>query len=233
MSLARELSTDPRRLGALIVSSLLVGVQLWVFSWAPLSGHALDAALGFLLMPIVLVLAGRLLFKDAVRPLQWTAVALAGFAVLISLGVNGGLSWLTFLICFGYPLYFVIRRREMLDGPVVFGFEMLFLLPAVAITFPFSDFTFDANLDLGLLVAIGLSGAVAMALYLRSAQLLSLPIFGLLGYAEPLLLIIVAWLLGEIPQVTDLGTYVLLFLALILVVLNAFFDPKWLRSLPR
>ncbi|WP_054821756.1 hypothetical protein [Arthrobacter sp. JCM 19049] len=42
----------------------MVGVQLWLFVWAPAHGKALDASLGFLLLPITLVLGGRLVFKS-------------------------------------------------------------------------------------------------------------------------------------------------------------------------
>src|SRR5690606_10581150 len=40
---------------ALLLASI-VGVQLWLFMWAPMHGHGLDAALGYLLLPICLVL---------------------------------------------------------------------------------------------------------------------------------------------------------------------------------
>lgn len=42
---------------------VLVGVQLWLFSWAPLHGHALDASLGFLLLPLAIVLGSRTLLR--------------------------------------------------------------------------------------------------------------------------------------------------------------------------
>jgi chloramphenicol-sensitive protein RarD len=217
-----ELLSRPGKFVALFVAGVFIGVQLWVFSWAPRSGHALDAAMGFLLMPIVLVLAGRYLFKDAVRPLQWVAVMLAGLAVASSVVLGGEVSWLSFVICIGYPAYFVLRRKSELNGPIMFGFELLVLSPAVLYMVLGPDFQLDVDAGLGLLVAAGLAGAVAMGLYLRSARLLQLPLFGLLGYVEPVLLFVVASILGEFPQVSDLATYLLLFLALSLIAIDSY-----------
>lgn len=42
----------------------LVSFQLWLFTWAPQHGYALDASLGFLLLPIALVLGGRFLLNE-------------------------------------------------------------------------------------------------------------------------------------------------------------------------
>ena len=38
---------------ALLTSSALVGVQLWLFMWAPLHGRALPVSLGYFLLPLV------------------------------------------------------------------------------------------------------------------------------------------------------------------------------------
>ena len=37
----------------------MLGVQLWLFLWAPLHGRALPVSLGYFLLPLVMVLAGR------------------------------------------------------------------------------------------------------------------------------------------------------------------------------
>ncbi len=225
------LAAHPKKIVVLVVTSLLVGVQLWLFGWAPRSGHALDSAMGFLLMPIVLVLSGRLIFKDSVRPLQWLAVVLASVATITSLVFGGALSWLTFVVCLGYPVYFIIRRASKLDGPAVFGAEVLLLAPLAAILVSSASFKFDSIPNTALLVALGIAGAIAMGLYLNSAQLLPLPLFGLLGYIEPLLLVLVAITLGQVPQIADLWTYLLLFFALVLVAFDGFVTAR--KSTPR
>lgn len=66
----------------LLASAALLGVQLWLFLWAPLHGRALPVSLGYFLLPLVMVLAGRLLFGEQLTRLQWLATVLAALGVL-------------------------------------------------------------------------------------------------------------------------------------------------------
>lgn len=53
-----------RTVGAVVVNAGILGVQLWLFGWGPQSGHGLDVALGYLLLPIVMMGTGVVLFRD-------------------------------------------------------------------------------------------------------------------------------------------------------------------------
>lgn len=193
---------------------VLVGVQLWLFSWAPLHGHALDASLGFLLLPLVIVLGSRILLRAEVSRVQWVAVGVAVVAVTVKLALTPEVSWVTVVICTGYPAYFVLRRRFGLDNPAAFGVEVAGIAPVALLLVswggPFPEET-AARLAL---LAVGVAGAAAMFAYLAAAQLLSLPVFGMLGYLEPVFLVAVALILGEQLQPGDLLAYGLLATAL-------------------
>ncbi len=200
----------------------IIGVQLWLFSWAPQNGHALDASLGFLLMPITIVLGGRFVLHSHVTRAQWIAVAIAAIAVAVKIALTPHVSWVTFTICLGYPAYFMIRRRAGLDNPMAFGAEVAVLTP-FAFFFIFTADQQPPNLLAFLaLLAIGIAGAGAMASYLAAARLLSIPLFGLLGYLELVLLVAVSFMLGERMDAGDLVTYGLLVVALALLAADGF-----------
>src|SRR5690606_21330026 len=59
----RRITQRPLLLLGVFTSGVLVSVQLWLFSWAPLNGRALQVALGYFLLPLVLVIVGRYLYK--------------------------------------------------------------------------------------------------------------------------------------------------------------------------
>ncbi len=42
----------------------LIGIQLWLFTWAPSHGYGLDVSLGYFMMPISMVIVGRIAFKE-------------------------------------------------------------------------------------------------------------------------------------------------------------------------
>jgi chloramphenicol-sensitive protein RarD len=71
-------------------------------------------------------------------------------------------------------------------------------------------------------VAAALAGAVAMTAYLAASRLLTLPVFGLLSYVEPVLLVGVALLLGDVIAGWDVVVYALLAGALGLLSLDGF-----------
>ncbi|MEU6131294.1 hypothetical protein ABZ805_19140 [Saccharopolyspora sp. NPDC047091] len=199
----------------------LIAMQLWLFAWAPVHEHALDASLGFLLLPIVLVIVGRLVFAAAVSRAQWIAVGIAAAAVAIRIGTTMALSWVTFAVAVGYAVYFTSRKRAGLDGPAAFGGEVLLGTP-LAITLVLVAPGASTPCGQAVVLAAGLAGAIAMSAYLAASGLLPMPLFGLLSYVEPVLLFAAALLLGERLDPASIGVYGLLAVALALLAADGF-----------
>ena len=55
---------QPALLLLLIITSILTCFQLWLFLWGPMNGRGLQVSLGYFLLPLVLVLAGSLFYKE-------------------------------------------------------------------------------------------------------------------------------------------------------------------------
>lgn len=205
----------------LLPLSLMVGVQLWLFVWAPAHGKALDASLGFLLLPITLVLGGRLVFKSPVSVVQWLSVAVAALALALKIAVAPAFSWVTWFIALVYPVYFMLRHHTGLDHRAGFAVEAAVLTPpALVLLAVLPGPSHQPGQQAGVAV-IAVCGAVAMVAYLAASRLLPLPLFGLLSYLEPLILVAVALLLGERLAPTDLAVYGLLALALLILGFEA------------
>src|SRR5690606_15042219 len=89
------------------LSSALIGAQLWLFVWAPLHQKAMDVSMGYFLLPLVMVLVGRVLYQERLNRLQTAAVVVAAIGVTHELLRTGSFSWVTALVMFGYPPYFI------------------------------------------------------------------------------------------------------------------------------
>ncbi|WP_298013938.1 EamA family transporter RarD [uncultured Castellaniella sp.] len=212
-----------RFLAAMALCSVLLGVQLWLFVWAPLHGYALDVSMGYFLLPLVMVLAGRLVYGERLSRWQAWAVAFALLGVGHEWWRLGTVSWATALVALGYPPYFMLRRRLQVDALSSLWFDMLFLLP-VAILVLQSQATeaariFQAHPRLLLQVPLlGLLSAVSLSMYLAASRLLPMGLFGLLSYVEPVLLFWVAFLLmGEPVAPAQWLTYGPIWLAVLLI----------------
>ncbi|WP_373848775.1 MFS transporter, partial [Achromobacter insuavis] len=114
----------------LLLSAAMLGVQLWLFMWAPLHGRALLVSLGYFLLPLVLVLAGRVVFGEKLSGAHQVATALAAAGVGFEVWRTGTLSWEMWLVALGYTAYFVLRRRLRTDHLAGHWLDMALLVPA-------------------------------------------------------------------------------------------------------
>ena len=197
----------------LVVTGAILGVQMWLFAWTPMNGQGLDAALGYLLLPLVLMLSGRFLFHERVSRTQWWAMAIALIAVGVKIAFSSSMSWVTVVVCAGYAVYFALRKRFGLETQAAFGGEIAVLCVAAV---PMLFFVRGAGspTQQALVLLAGLAGAAALSMYLSASELLTMPVFGLLSYVEPVLMFIAALLLGERLAASDVITYGLLAIAL-------------------
>lgn len=215
-----RLRREPLLLAALPLAAALMGVQWYLFVWAPLAGRMLDVSLGYFLLPLAMVLCGRLFYGERLRPLQSIAVACALLGVLHELWLTRAFSWVTLVAALGYPPYFMLRRWMRLDALSGFILEMLVLAPlAIWLIMSFSPpdaFALRPQLW-WLLPGLGLLSALAFGAMMAASRLLPLGLFGILSYIEPALLFVLAvTVLGESFRAEQLWTYLPIWLAILL-----------------
>ncbi|TQI81220.1 chloramphenicol-sensitive protein RarD [Serratia fonticola] len=214
----------PSRLLFLLLTTSILGVQLWLFLWAPLHGKALDVSLGYFLLPLTMVLAGRVFFRDRLSQLQKLAALCALVGVGNELIQVGGVSWPTLVVAIGYPIYFILRRRLGTDHLGGLWCELTLMLPVAALfalggSEPLAALTAKPLLYLQIPL-LGVISALALICYILASRLLPFSLFGLLSYVEPVLLVIVALLLGEIINANQWLTYIPIWLAVVLLILE-------------
>lgn len=227
---------DPRQLVILLITAPLIALQWWLFFWAPVSGFTVDMAMGYFLLPLTMAFTGRLVFDEEMRPLQWLAILVAIAGVGIELRSTGTFSWVTLLVCLGYPPYFILRRRLPLDTPLNFAAENFLLLPVGLILVSMAasageQLVPSGSYGLVLLLGAGALGTIAMLAFVASASRLSFTVFGLLGYLEPILLMAVAlFVLGESISDEQAVSYAMFTAAVVLVVVDSCL--RWRRTAP-
>ncbi|MGT0195501.1 EamA family transporter RarD [Burkholderia pyrrocinia] len=230
--LARRGMRDWRLLIALPASAALLGLQLWLFLWAPLHGRMLEVSLGYFLLPLTMVLVGRFYYHEHLDPLQWAAVACAALGVVHEVWATRAFAWPTLVVALGYPPYFVLRRRINADSLAAFAIEIVLLCPVAFAMVAASTTRVASNPVLWavLLPGLGVLSTLALASYLKASRMLPMALFGILGYVEPVLLVAVSLLLlGETLSVAKLATYGPIWVA---VALTAWHSAMLMRRLP-
>ena len=219
----QRLQREWRLWAALLVSGALLGVQLLLFMWAPLHGYGLDVAMGYFLLPLAMVVVGRVFYGERLSRFQRAAVAMAVIGVTHELLRVGAFSWATAVVMFGYPPYFMLRRSLRMNSLAGLWFDMLLLAPIAIWVLYQQDLSvwaqFVGRPSLWVLVPLlGAISSTALVCYLAASRRLPLGLFGILGYVEPVLLFWVAFLLlGEAVTMDSLGTYLPIWLAVLLM----------------
>lgn len=234
--LARRIYGKPAIGVALLLTAAMLGLQQWLFTWAPGQGRGLQVALGYFIMPIILAIIGRLVFKERLGPWRIAAVIVAAAAVTYQTVLVGGISWETLVVALGYPVYFTVRRFAGIGGSAGLSAEMMLTLPVAILLLLMDDPTLRtlARFDTGAsMIGFGILGSIGLLLYIGASQLLPLSVFGLLSYLEPILLAVAAALvLSEPLPAEELPTYITIGVALILLAVESVVRKRPPRNQP-
>jgi chloramphenicol-sensitive protein RarD len=140
--------------------------------------------------------------------------------------VTHAFSWPTLIVAVGYPPYFILRRKIGGDSLATFALEILLLLPVAIVVIALSPGA-QAALQRPLLWALLLPGlgalsTIALASYLAASRLLPMALFGILGYVEPVLLVLFSvTLLGESLSARQIGTYAPIWMAVVVTAVHS------------
>ncbi len=201
----------------------LMGFQMWLFLWAPNNGSSLSVSFGYLLLPIVMVAAGHLLFKERISVFKFIAVIIALIGVVSNIVLKGGLSWEAIVICVGYTTYFSVRKALKNTDLASFCLEMLSLIP-ISIYFALqTDFEIvqQSNPNIwGLLVLLGLISGTAIIAYVIASNMLPMNLLGLLGYVETIMMVFISFFIGEQMDADSYPLFICLVLAMSLVIID-------------
>jgi len=218
VQLIQRIVRYPATLARSAVTALFLGTQLWLFMWAPSNGYAMEVSVGYFLLPLFLALSGRVFYKEKFGAWKRLAfiVSLAGFAA--GLAGGQGISWPTFVVCLGYPAYYILRQKFKTDNMGGFIFDIYLSLPVALLLIYLSPEALPDAGSLVVLSGLGLIGTVAMVLLIMASQKLSMILFGLLSYVEPVLLILVSIAVGQLPEPSQYLSYTCIGISILLLL---------------
>nr|WP_174507537.1 EamA family transporter RarD [Acinetobacter sp. Marseille-Q1620] len=197
---------------ALITTSALTSVQLWLFLWGPINGRGLQVSLGYFLLPLVLVLVGSIFYKEKLSKFQLIAVLFAVIGVGHEIWRLGSIAWETVVVAIGYSLYFLLRKKIHTDNLGGFWWDIVLCLPvAIYLTqtgvAPYSKFADSPSLGF-VILGLGLLSAIGLGSYILASRFLPMILFGLLSYLEPVLLAMASLTMGETIHSGEWLTYI-------------------------
>ncbi|UZP68833.1 EamA family transporter RarD [Desulfovibrio mangrovi] len=187
-----------RTLLTMTCSSVLIGINWWLYIWAVNSGHVLETSLGYYINPLVNIMLGFLFFRDRLRPLQLVAIALAAGGVIYQLVQFGKLPWVALSLAFSFSFYGLLRKIASVESIPGLMFETLVLTPIIVCYLLFLHMqgggafgSMGSGTDL-LLAGAGVATSLPLVGFAYGARRIRLITLGLLQYVAPS----IAFLLG-------------------------------------
>lgn len=174
----------------LLSATLLTGNWL-IYVWGVNSGHVIETSLGYFLVPLVNVAAGRFVLHEHLRRAQWIAIALAATGVALLVVQVGRPPWIALVVAVTWGGYSLMRKQSKLGAITGLTLETLLLAPfAIAfIVWQHHNGTGAlGRVDLHthmLILSSGVITAVPLLLFAYGARRIRLSTLGLLQYLAP------------------------------------------------
>ena len=191
-----------RRLMKLLgMAALLITVNWGLYIWSIVNGHVIDASLGYFINPLVNVALGVLVFREKLRRLQWTAVAIAAAGVLFIAVDAHALPWIGLTLGITFSVYGMLKKMADVDAVESLTIEtILLILPAASyLIFLWTQGTlaFGSNgISQGIFTLLaGVATAVPLLAFGAAAVRIPYSTMGIVQYISPSLQFIVGYLI--------------------------------------
>jgi chloramphenicol-sensitive protein RarD len=215
---------QPRVFWSFVASAFLLSANWLVYIWSVNNGHVIEASLGYFINPLVNIMFGYLLLKERLRPVQWTAIALAGLGVAWLTWQTGTVPWIALFLAASFGGYGLLRKTAALGALEGLSFETMVLFPIAAAYVVWLTLhgqnvfiTTDSDTTRLLLIAAGPITAIPLLLFASGARQIPLSILGLLQYLSPTIQFLLGvWLFKEAFSADRLVGFGLIWAALAL-----------------
>ena len=194
---------QPKTLGILAITAVLIGINWLLYVYAVTSGHILAASFGYYLNPLANVLLGRFVLQERLNRLQWTAVAIAGAGITVLAAGALGQLWISLTLCLSFATYGLLRKVVSADAVTGLGVETALLFPLAlgwlawraSVGAPVLG---ETGMETWLLVLAGIVSTTPLLLFTAAARKLAYSTLGMLQFLAPTLQFLIAVLLyGE------------------------------------
>ncbi|RJQ76016.1 EamA family transporter RarD [Pseudonocardiaceae bacterium YIM PH 21723] len=189
----RPVLGNRRKLGLIVLAAFLISINWGVYIYAVNADHVVEAALGYFITPLTVVLVGVLVLGERLRRAQWLAMGLGVVSVAVLTVDYGRLPYIALILASSFTFYGLVKKRLALPATeALFVESAVFTLPALGFliylggigTGTFGTLSWGHTL---LLAGAGVSTALPLGLYAGAANRIPLSHLGTLQYIAPLM----------------------------------------------
>ena len=181
------------------LAGALIYVNWQTYVLATVSGHVVEAALGYFINPIVTVFLGVVVQHEKLRVAQWVAVGVSIVAVVVLAVGYGSLPWIALILAFSFGLYGLIKKRVggAVDAVSGLTLETMWLTPVAIVQLIVVGVTVGVTIGTVnvwhtvAMVGTGVITAVPLLFFAAASRRLPLVYMGFIQYFAPFIQFVV------------------------------------------
>jgi len=184
----------PKLLLALIVSSVLIALNWFVYIYGVETRRVVHCSLGYFITPLVNVALGVLLLKEKFRFWQGFALAFGLVGMLLMASLADSFPWIALSLAATFSSYGLMRKLQPVDTLTGVTIETLILAPIAAIYLFIQGSAWHASspYEHWLLILSGPATVIPLFCFGQAARMLPLSTLGFLQYVSPSMQFLVA-----------------------------------------
>lgn len=225
-----QLLRRPRMLAAVSIAGALIATNWTIYTFAVLTGHVTEAALGYFLNPLVTVGLGVLVLRERLRVAQWVAVGIGAIAAIYLTVDYGSPPWISISLALSFASYGLVKKRvgSSLSAIQSLTAETMVVTPLALAVLVYltatgtQTFTTQGWAHSWLLISAGVATTIPLLLFAAAARRVPLTTIGLLQFITPVLQLLSAVvLLGESMPASRWVGFALVWVALGVLTLDS------------
>lgn len=180
-------------IGLNLLSAVLLTSNWLIYIWGVNTGHVIECSLGYFLVPLVNIAAGRFVLHEHLRRVQWIAIACAALGVVWMVVQVGRPPWIALGLAITWGGYGLLRKKSPLGSLTGLTVETLLLAPLAVGFLLWRQHTGEGALGHVathtqlLVLSAGVVTAIPLLLFAYGARRIRLTTMGLLQYIVPTL----------------------------------------------
>ncbi|WP_233510036.1 EamA family transporter RarD [Actinomadura craniellae] len=195
-----------KQAGLLALAATVISVNWGTYIYGVNSGHTIETALGYFITPLINVMFGVLLFRERMRPAQWTAIGLGALAVVVLTADYGRPPWIALTLAASFGTYSLVKKYVSMPSAESLTVETTVLfVPALIFAISLqaggtASFGHHGAGHVLLLAAAGVITAVPLMLFNAAAIRIPMSTMGMLQYLAPVLQFLIGLLVLREPM---------------------------------
>jgi chloramphenicol-sensitive protein RarD len=225
---------NPISLLALLLSSVLIGLNWFVYIYSVETHRVMQSSLGYFITPLVNIALGVLFFGERFRRLQGVALCFGLSGMLLMACLAEEFPWIALSLTATFSCYGLCRKLIPAETLVGLAAET-FLLTPLSLWYLWDQSSAWHQTDtLGhwMLILSGPATVIPLYCFGQAARLLPLTYLGFLQYLSPSLqFLVAAWLFGEPLSALKLASFALVWVGLLIFSVDVWRARKagWVR----